>query len=114
VAAAISTVLDGATPVVAGGRAPSRAAAPLDLELLLLPLRHFGRTHSRILGALTPAYAPDWLGRSQTQPLIFNSLRVLGADIGRAERREAGEGVAAPFAARRGALKLTVYQGGKS
>ena len=45
----VSAVVDGARPVVAGLVAEqSEASAPANLELLLLPLRHHGKTHSRI------------------------------------------------------------------
>ncbi len=62
VAAAIWTVMDGAVPVVMGATAAPADRPALDLELLLLPLRHYGRTHARILGAVAYANHPDWLG----------------------------------------------------
>jgi hypothetical protein len=51
----------------------------LDVELLLLPLRHFGKTHSLALGALTPVNEPDWLGRKSAPALHVNSMRVIDA-----------------------------------
>jgi hypothetical protein len=113
VAAAILTVLDGATPVVAGARAPHPIGSGLDLELLLLPLRHFGRTHARILGALSPAYVPDWLGRTPAEPLCFTSMRVIRPGGERSEPRSENAAAAARFGRRGAPPKLIVYQGGK-
>ncbi len=75
--AALATVSDGAIPIIAGARARSTDGAQLDLELLLLPLRHFGRTHARMLGALSTAYPADRLGAFYVSPLEFLSMRVL-------------------------------------
>lgn len=58
----IQTVLDGPVPAVAGITAAPPARAPIELELLLLPLRHEGKTHSRMLGSLVPASIPSWYG----------------------------------------------------
>jgi hypothetical protein len=77
VAAALLTVIDGVSPVVAGARATAAREEPLDLELLLLPLRHFGKTHSRLLGSFAPAYQVSWLGKLAAQPLELLSMRVI-------------------------------------
>lgn len=77
VSAALMTVIDGSTPVVAGVRTRAAGDAQLDLELLLLPLRHFGKTHARLLGALSPAYPAEWLGEYRAGPLEFISMRVI-------------------------------------
>jgi len=51
--------------------------ADLELELLLLPLRHHGATHSRILGCCTPKSNPQWLGLLPVAGFALVSLRVL-------------------------------------
>lgn len=79
VAAILLTVMDGAAPVVAGVQAMADNRPPLDLELLLLPLRHHGRTHARILGALTCAQTPEWIGLLPISRLELRSLRVIDA-----------------------------------
>ncbi|PPD43669.1 MAG: PAS domain-containing protein [Methylocystis sp.] len=79
IASALLTVIEGVTPVVAGAKAVPPGEDALELELLLLPLRHFGKTHSRVLGALSPVYQPDWLGRVGAGPLELISLRVISA-----------------------------------
>lgn len=84
IAAAMLTVIDGVAPIVAGARTRAPGAAPLELELLLLPLRHFGKTHSRVLGALSPAYQPEWLGLRRAGRLELVSLRIISAEPSRA------------------------------
>ncbi|WP_163981047.1 PAS domain-containing protein, partial [Raoultella ornithinolytica] len=48
----VEIVAQDTAGVVAGLRATTERGETLDLELLLLPLRHQGKTQSRILGAL--------------------------------------------------------------
>jgi hypothetical protein len=79
VAAALLAVVDGVTPIVAGVKTHAAGYAALELELLLLPLRHFGKTHSRVLGALSPVYQPEWLGQLQAGPLEMISMRIIDA-----------------------------------
>ena len=90
IAAILLTVADGACPVVAGA-----AAAPVNqdecaLEFLFLPLRHHGKTHSRILGLVKATAKPAWLGLLPVGPLVMRSLRVLDQEV--AETRAADEG----------------------
>lgn len=79
VSSAVTTVVDGVVPVVAGVKTYILGHSLLELELLLLPLRHFGKTHSRVLGALSPVYQPEWLGQLRAGPLELISLRVIEA-----------------------------------
>ena len=71
----ILAVLDEARPVVAGLTAAPEDARPANLELLLLPLRHHGKTHSRVLGALTPTAIPSWLGLRPAACLRMVAMR---------------------------------------
>lgn len=64
--------------VVAGLRGTTEREEAIDLELLLLPLRHHGETQARILGALSPACVPHWLGIRPVMRLQTTSMRVLG------------------------------------
>ncbi|KQT07750.1 PAS domain-containing protein [Methylobacterium sp. Leaf399] len=66
--------------MVAGLRGETSEGEAVDLELLLLPLRHRGQTQSRILGALSPQVIPHWLGLRPLVHLSTTSLRVLGPD----------------------------------
>ena len=75
-AEAIRRVIDVQTPLVARARtAPDRDAA--EFELLLLPLRHFGKSCSRVLGSLAPAQRLDWVGICPVGPLDLVAARML-------------------------------------
>lgn len=67
----LHAVADEASGVVAGVRGKNEEGDPLELELLLLPLRHRGRTHARLTGVLAPLATPFWLGSS---PLLHLNL----------------------------------------
>jgi hypothetical protein len=63
--------------VVAGLTAAPREGRPANLEMLLLPLRHHGKTHARVLGALTPVVTPAWLGLRQATCLRVVAMRYI-------------------------------------
>lgn len=110
------TVIDGVAPVVAGVEAtPIGDLDKLELELLLLPLRHFGRTHSRVLGSLAPVRQPLWLGVAPAGPLKLRSFRVVQeSERSKVEARHAAlieDGVFQSRASMR--PQLVLYQGGK-
>ncbi|MBV1703390.1 MAG: PAS domain-containing protein [Hyphomicrobiales bacterium] len=88
VVALVDGVCDGQTPAVAGVIAAPRGLAPARYELLLLPLRHRGRTHARLLGSLATDEAPTWLGLIPTDPLELGPVRSLFREDG-AERPRA-------------------------
>jgi hypothetical protein len=109
----LMTVIDGVAPVVAGVEG---SAGPghelLELELLLLPLRHFGKTHARMLGALAPARPPRWFGLAPTRPLKLKSFRVIAPGESRRHSPvSAGGAFRAPRPA--GRPELVVHLGGK-
>ncbi len=81
------TVANGPCPVVAGATAAPSGQEPCSFELLLLPMRHHGQTHSRILGLIKPVTTPPWLGLLPIGPMKLNALRVLD-EAPRAEPRE--------------------------
>ncbi|MDE2363538.1 MAG: PAS domain-containing protein [Hyphomicrobiales bacterium] len=85
VGAALWTVMDGAAPVLIGAAAAPSDHAPVELELLLLPLRHHGRTHARILGSIAAANHPDWLGLIAVERLMLRSMRIMSASQARVE-----------------------------
>ena len=108
----IQTVQDHVTPAIAGLQGRPAGCTPIDLELLLVPLRHHGRTHARVLGSIAPFEIPSWLGLIAIDHLTITSLRWI----------DAGEPVPAkPVAWTRPATYapprqhgfLTVYQGGR-
>jgi hypothetical protein len=77
VLSALQIVTDGVCPVVAGARGAPEDYEHTDFELLLLPLRHLGKTHARVLGRIAPAKQPSWLGLIPVENLDFLSMRVL-------------------------------------
>jgi hypothetical protein len=111
VKAIFQTLMDGVVPVVAGARGFTASGYQTsDFELLLLPLRHFGKTHSRVLGSLAPVDRVFPPNRAPLDLLRLSSLRILNE-----ERTIAFplQGRAAPttLSARRPCL--TVYRGGR-
>jgi len=65
---------------VAGGARELIAEAPeaVWLELVLLPLRHYGRTDTRLLGALAANEPPNWLGTRALRHLELGTYRFVG------------------------------------
>ena len=114
VAATIMTVVRGVSPVVAGVQGGARGAERMDFELLLLPLRHFGKTHSRIMGSLAPTRRASWIGAAPIEALSMNSLRVL-EEVEQMPRPYWGASkFIAPPRVERQSPRLVVYEGGKS
>ncbi len=65
--------------VIAGVSAVSADGGALDLELLALPLMHRGRTDVRVLGAMTPTDAPNWMGSNALHDLVLGTIRYVGS-----------------------------------
>jgi hypothetical protein len=73
----IDIVLDETAGLVAGIVGTTAKQETIDLEMLLLPLRHRGKTHARIMGAMSPATAPTWVGHHPVTHLRTVSVRVI-------------------------------------
>jgi hypothetical protein len=58
-----------------------KLAATIELyayvEIILMPLRHHGLTHARVLGGLAVHAAPAWMGLSGAGPIALTSFRAL-------------------------------------
>ena len=95
--------------IVAGVRAVTADGYCVDLELLLLPLRHRGSSRERQIGVLAPLTAPFWLGANPLVRLALKSHRHVGPTL---EPAGASQFVAASDAGR---LRhgLLVYDGGR-
>ncbi len=76
----LASAADGVQPYLLGARAGPEGAPAIDVELLILPLRHHGATHARMIGVCTPRAAPTWLGLLPCEPLALISLRALRRD----------------------------------
>ncbi len=74
------------TPCLLIGEARPAGRAPAEIEVALLPLRHNGATHARMLGSLSAGAGSDWLGLIGAGPMAVKALRSLGSE-GREERR---------------------------
>lgn len=92
--------------VMAGVTGRGRAGRLLDLELLVLPLIHAGRTDARVLGAIAPTGAPTWIGGGALGNLTLGTFRYVAT--------EAPPKFARGNPRRRGRLRhgLVVYDGG--
>jgi hypothetical protein len=87
----LAVVVGEAAAVVAGASAGPDGLRPIELEVLMLPLRHHGDTHSRVLGSCSPAVLPTWIGLAAAAPMRLLSLRVLER-AETAERRRSAPG----------------------
>jgi hypothetical protein len=78
----LGAVADEMGAVIAGATGRTAEGYQVDLELLLLPLRHRGKTHARQIGVLAPLTRPYWLGSSPVGSLALGSHRHLGSVSG--------------------------------
>ena len=76
--AVLAGLADEALPFLIGASGTPPGFAPVEIEFLLLPLRHHGDTHARVLGCCAPDAAPFWLGLVGVEPLALLTLRALG------------------------------------
>ncbi len=108
----LDIVLDDQAAVVAGLRGQSQGGGPeIDLELLVLPLRHHAKTHARLLGALAPHCVPSWLGLRPVEDLTLVSFRNISNPAQRilSAGRSAIPSTRSPLRHSR----FTVHQGGR-
>ena len=92
--ALLDVALDDRAAVVAGGWAGPPDHEPIAVELLLLPLRHHGKTHARLLGSLAPAANPGWMGLRPVEPLRLASFRSMPGSPSRPAKGLTGLGSA--------------------
>lgn len=96
--------------VVAGARGRNAEGACLNLELVVLPLRHRTPTDARLLGALAPTEVPYWFGMNPLGRLSLGTIRYLGRDAA----VPAKPSVAPPQPGGRIRHGLVVYDGGQT
>ena len=70
-------VADEAQAFLIGAEAGLPGLDTVDIEIILMPLRHHGLTHARILGGLAVHAAPSWMGLGGAGPIALTSLRAL-------------------------------------
>jgi hypothetical protein len=70
-------VADEAQAFLIGAEARPPGLGTVDIEVILLPLRHHGLTHARVLGGFAVHAAPAWMGLMGAGPIALTSLRAL-------------------------------------
>jgi hypothetical protein len=101
----LDDVADRWRPYLLGAEAWPPGLGPLDIEVTLLPLRHHGSTHSRMLGSLAANAAPHWLGLVGAGPASLTWRQALDRAVLPARATEPQRGFSARGAtARRGRL----------
>jgi hypothetical protein len=106
----VTVVAAESVGVIASARGTGPGNPVRDLEVLLLPLSHRGRTDARVLGALAPARGSAlWVGVSTLTNLTLGTLRYLGDGMGRPALRAAPD---LPLGRRRHGF--VVYDGGQA
>ena len=78
IAEVVVALADEAQPFLIGAAAAPLGFPPVDVEMLLLPLRRRGDTHARALGCCAPRGVPRWLGLAEVESLTLLTLRALG------------------------------------
>jgi hypothetical protein len=105
----IAVVMQEKVGIVASvtGATSDDTLAPVQLEMLMLPLACGLQTEARVMGALAPMATPYWLGAKAIGPLALGMFRHIG---------HAAESAAPRFNAAAGRLRhgLTVYDGGRT
>ncbi len=102
----IDIVTDETAGLVIGLVGSTPEGLTVDVEMLLLPLRHRGKTHARIMGVLSPAMVPSWIGLHAVSSLSTVSLRVIWPS-----RRPLAEGL--PEAAMERRRRFVLHRGGR-
>jgi hypothetical protein len=103
---ALEGVADDALPLVSGITGETADDRAVELEMIVLPLRHRGKTHARMLGAILPLDVPYWTGTVPLERLRLKTIRMQRAD---SEDAATFTGLRRPASAR-----LRVLQGGLS
>ena len=105
----LGIVCNEAVATVAGLTGSLADGDSTELELLLLPLRHRGRTDMRMLGVIVPLETPYWLGLMPIESLALGTLRHIGPVL---EVRRPRLVPSMPLGRRRHGL--LVYDGGRN
>lgn len=110
----IATSVDDLIGLVAAVTGHCRGYDDIDMELLILPLRHCGQTHLRLIGALGPLVPQAWLGSTPLDHLTIGDYRYLGHEAEAVSLIPTAVPPLLPAAAPRTRHGLIVYDGGKS
>jgi hypothetical protein len=106
----VTTAVDDSIGVVAAVTASTDGYPDVDLELLLLPLKHGGKTHLRLIGSMAPLVVPHWLGVQPVRSLTLGDYRYIGHVV-MPPRLQVAPSIQPPDRVKHG---LAVYDGGRS
>ncbi len=111
----LDTVIDETAGLVMGLGGTTATGETADLEMVLLPLRHRGKPHVRMLGAIAPATLPVWLGLEPLESVTTTSLRVIWPSrrTAAAAAGGGGDGFTSYRVALGGERRFVVHQGGR-
>ncbi len=70
----LSAVLDDRAATVAGVAGSPGGLDAVAFEMMLLPLRHHGKTHARLLGSIAASVIPTWIGLYPIEGLEIRSF----------------------------------------
>lgn len=73
----VTSVVDEARGLVAGLQGLTRSGQEMEIELLLLPLRHAGRTHARLLGSISSVSPAPWIGLDPVVQMTLRTVRII-------------------------------------
>jgi hypothetical protein len=90
---ALRATADESVPRLLSAEACPQGLESLYMEMLVLPLRHRGSEHSRMLGAIALEATPQWLGLIAAGPITLLSAHA----IGEVEREAAWSGGSTSF-----------------
>ncbi len=71
----LEAAADEEAPFLLVGEAGPPGLAPIEAEVILLPLRHQGATHARMLGSLALGAGAEWLGLIGSGPVALAHWR---------------------------------------
>lgn len=100
----LQRVADTAEPCLLGAEARPAGMGVLHIEVALLPLRHHGSTHSRVLGSFACEAGADWLGLVGAGMATLTSVKAFASSGPRAPA--ASPAVVLPARRRAGGLFL--------
>ena len=75
--AILHRMADESQPYCLGADTHPPELSRLEIEAMLLPLRHHGSTHARVLGSIAAASSPHWLGLISAGLMTLTSPRAL-------------------------------------
>lgn len=73
----LGLVVEDTIGIVLGVLGTNVNGSEIAMEAIVLPLRHLGRTDTRMLGALSPSTLPSWAGLVPLAELRVRSVRII-------------------------------------